>query len=144
MGILPEVSIVSIYPCVIPVEAYTRGVGAGRTILKQTPHSLDREDDQDFVIRCRTYSKRARIESVYQYRLFDPSSWNWNKFGSGSRNLGDLLYLMNGESSLKSSARNPADKVRENKKRLPIRRIVCARNLGRDRIGINLVTGKAA
>lgn len=21
----------------------------------------------------------------------------WNKFGSGSRNLGDLLYLMNGE-----------------------------------------------
>lgn len=24
-GILPEVSIVSIYPCVIPVEAYTRG-----------------------------------------------------------------------------------------------------------------------
>ena len=55
-------------------------------------------------------NKRARIESVYQYR-FDPSSWNWNKFGSGSRNLGDLLYLMNGESSLKSSARNPADKV---------------------------------
>lgn len=40
----------------IPVEAYTRGVGAGRTILKQTPHSLDREDHQDFVIRCRTYS----------------------------------------------------------------------------------------
>ena len=64
MGILPEVSIVSIYPCLIPVEAYTRGVGAGRTILKRTPHSLDREDDQDFVIRCRTYSKRARIESV--------------------------------------------------------------------------------
>ncbi|KAJ0091880.1 hypothetical protein Patl1_25771 [Pistacia atlantica] len=28
---------------------------------------------------------------------------NWNKFGSGSRNLGDLLYLMNGESALKSS-----------------------------------------
>ena len=55
-------------------------------------------------------NKRARIQSVYQYR-FDPSSWNWNKFGSGSRNLGDLLYLMNGESSLKSSARNPADKV---------------------------------
>jgi len=25
VGILPEVSIVSIYPCVIPVEAYTRG-----------------------------------------------------------------------------------------------------------------------
>ena len=48
----------------IPVEAYTRGVGAGRTVLKQTPHSLDREDHQDFVIRCRTYSKRARIESV--------------------------------------------------------------------------------
>ena len=47
-----------------------------------------------------------RIESVYQYR-FDPSSWNWNKFGSGSRNLGDLLYLMNGESALKSSALHP-------------------------------------
>lgn len=40
----------------IPVEAYTRGVGAKRTVLKQTPHSLDREDHQDFVIRCRTYS----------------------------------------------------------------------------------------
>ena len=40
-------------------------VQGGRfSILKQTPHSLDREDDQDFVIRCRTYSKRARIESV--------------------------------------------------------------------------------
>ncbi|KAL5732790.1 hypothetical protein ACOSP7_032138 [Xanthoceras sorbifolium] len=55
-GILPEVYIVSIYPCVIPVEAYTRGVGAGRTISKRTPPSLDREDHQDFVIRCRTYS----------------------------------------------------------------------------------------
>ena len=31
----------------------------------------------------------------------------WNKFGSGSRNLGDLLYLMNGESALKSSALHP-------------------------------------
>ena len=31
VGILPEVSIVSIYPCVIPVEAYTRGgVQGGR------------------------------------------------------------------------------------------------------------------
>lgn len=52
------------------------------------------------------FNKRARIESVYQYR-FDPSSWNWNKFGSGSRNLGDLLYLMNGESALKPSALHP-------------------------------------
>ena len=32
------------------------GVVAGRTISKRTPHSLDREDRQDFVIRCRTYS----------------------------------------------------------------------------------------
>ena len=30
-----------------------------------------------------------------------------NKFGSGSRNLGDLLYLMNGESALKSSVLHP-------------------------------------
>ena len=32
--------------------------GAGRTISKRTPppHSLDREDRQDFAIRCRTYS----------------------------------------------------------------------------------------
>ena len=52
------------------------------------------------------FNKRARIESVLIYR-FDPSSWNWNKFGSGSRNLGDLLYLMNGESALKSSALHP-------------------------------------
>lgn len=69
----------------LPVEAYTRGVGAGRTISKRTPHSLDREDRQDFVIRCRTYSNspdsdlgiagRLRInrDSVYQYRL-DPRS----------------------------------------------------------------------
>lgn len=52
------------------------------------------------------FNKRARVESVYQYR-FDPSSWNWNKFGSGSRNLGDLLYLMNGESAFKLSALHP-------------------------------------
>lgn len=37
----------------------------------------------------------------------------WNKFGSGSRNLGDLLYLLylmngEGESALKSSALRPA------------------------------------
>ena len=69
MGILPEVSIVSIYPCVIPVEAYTRGVGAGRTISKQTPHSLDREDHQDFVIRCRTYSKSMSILNIQYYAL---------------------------------------------------------------------------
>ena len=56
MGILPEVSIVSIYPCVIPVESYTRGVGAAWTISKRIPHSLDRENHQDFVIRCRPYS----------------------------------------------------------------------------------------
>ena len=42
-------------PCAISVEAYTRGVGAGRMISKRTPASLDREDHQDFVIRCRTY-----------------------------------------------------------------------------------------
>ena len=33
-----------------------RRVGAGRTISKRTLHSLDIEDRQDFVIRCRTYS----------------------------------------------------------------------------------------
>ena len=64
VGILPEVSIVSIYPCVIPVEAYTRGVGAGRTISKRTPHSLDREDRQDFAIRCRTYSNSKSSDRI--------------------------------------------------------------------------------
>lgn len=48
----------------IPVEAYTRGVGAGRTVLKQTPHSLDREDHQDFVIRCRTYSNSKSSDRI--------------------------------------------------------------------------------
>lgn len=62
-GILPEVSIVSIYPCVIPVEVDTRGVGAGRTISKWTPHSLDREGRQDFVICCRTYSNSKSPDS---------------------------------------------------------------------------------
>lgn len=63
-GILPEVYIVSIYPCVIPVEAYTRRVGAGRTISKRTLHSLDREDRQDFVIRCRTYSNSKSSDRI--------------------------------------------------------------------------------
>ena len=36
-----------------------------------------------------------------------PSCWNWNRFGSGSRNLGDLLFLMNEESVWKSSALHP-------------------------------------
>lgn len=40
----------------IPVESYLRGMGAGQTISKRTPRSLDREDHQDFVICCRTYS----------------------------------------------------------------------------------------
>ena len=31
VGILPEVSIVSIYPCVIPVEAYLGGVQGRRS-----------------------------------------------------------------------------------------------------------------
>nr|YP_004891654.1 hypothetical protein NiunC_p077 [Nicotiana undulata]YP_004891683.1 hypothetical protein NiunC_p104 [Nicotiana undulata]AEO95702.1 hypothetical protein [synthetic construct]CAA77387.1 hypothetical protein [Nicotiana tabacum]BAE46701.1 hypothetical protein [Nicotiana sylvestris]BAE48050.1 hypothetical protein [Nicotiana tomentosiformis]AEO95592.1 hypothetical protein [Nicotiana undulata] len=53
-----------IYPCVIPVEAYTRGVGAGRTILKRTPHSLDREDHQDFAIRCRIYSNSKSSDRI--------------------------------------------------------------------------------
>lgn len=35
VGILPEVSIN--LPCAIPVESYTRGVRAGRTISKRTP-----------------------------------------------------------------------------------------------------------
>lgn len=52
------------------------------------------------------FNERSRIESILIYR-FDPRSWNWNKFGSGSRNLGDLLYLMNGESALKASALQP-------------------------------------
>jgi len=34
----------------------------------------------------------------------------WNKFGSGSRNHGDLLYQMNGEggAALKTAALRPA------------------------------------
>lgn len=39
------------------------------------------------------------IELVYQYQ-FDSIFWKWNKFGSGFRNHGDLLWLINGESSL--------------------------------------------
>ncbi|KAL3613104.1 hypothetical protein CASFOL_042934 [Castilleja foliolosa] len=59
---------------------------------------------QGIILNCslnEQFNKRSRIESVLIYR-FDPRSWNCNKFGSGSRNLGDLLYLMNGESALKS------------------------------------------
>lgn len=59
------------FESMIPVEAYTRGVGAGRTVLKRTPHSLDREDHQDFVIRCRTYSNS---KSSDRYINTDPSS----------------------------------------------------------------------
>ncbi|MCD9641180.1 hypothetical protein HAX54_027140 [Datura stramonium] len=50
------------------------GGGCRAYDFKEDSHSLDREDHQDFAIRCRNYSNsRARIESVYQYR-FDPSS----------------------------------------------------------------------
>ena len=67
----------------LPVEAYTRGVGAGRTISKRTPHSLDREDHQDFVIRCRTYSNSMSIFDIQYYALkrtrtstlFSPRFW---------------------------------------------------------------------
>uniref|UniRef100_UPI0030029003 hypothetical chloroplast RF15 n=1 Tax=Elaeagnus moorcroftii TaxID=427841 RepID=UPI0030029003 len=59
----PEL-LLTTYPFVIPVEAYTRGVGAGRTISKRIPHSLDREDHQDFVIRCRTYSNSMSILNI--------------------------------------------------------------------------------
>lgn len=52
------------FESMIPVEAYTGGVGAGRTVLKQTPHSLDREDHQDFVIRCRTYSNSKSSDRI--------------------------------------------------------------------------------
>lgn len=63
-GILPEVSILSIYLCVIPVEAYTGRVGVGRTISKGTLHSLEIEDRQDFVIRCRTYSNSKISDGI--------------------------------------------------------------------------------
>lgn len=43
----------------------------------------------------------------YSVDPHDPSTWNWNGFGSGSRNLGDPIYLMNEESILKSSALYP-------------------------------------
>ncbi|KAL5991483.1 hypothetical protein ACLOJK_012392 [Asimina triloba] len=44
-------------------EPIYSGVGAGRTISKRTPHSLDREDRQDFVIRRRTYSNSNSLDS---------------------------------------------------------------------------------
>lgn len=46
-------------------EEYT---GAGRTISKRTPHSLDREDGQDFVICCRTYSNSNSSDSYPEDR----------------------------------------------------------------------------
>ena len=48
------------------------GVGAGRTISKRTPHSLDREDHQDFVIRCRTYSNSIRDLNIMPWRGLEP------------------------------------------------------------------------
>ena len=39
-GYFPEVSIVSVYPCVIPVEDIDSGAVPGRTISKQALHSL--------------------------------------------------------------------------------------------------------
>ncbi|KAG4162170.1 hypothetical protein ERO13_D01G101865v2, partial [Gossypium hirsutum] len=36
----------------------------GRTISKRTPHSLDKEDHQDLVIRCRTYSNLMSILNI--------------------------------------------------------------------------------
>lgn len=41
-------------------------VSTRHTILKKIPHSLDREDDQDFMIYYQTYSKSARD---FQYHV---------------------------------------------------------------------------
>lgn len=54
------------------------------------------------IMNGESFNEQFQVESV----LID-STWNWNKFSSGSRNLGDLLYLMNEESALKSSALHP-------------------------------------
>ncbi|WZZ86982.1 hypothetical protein YC2023_115561 [Brassica napus] len=48
--------IVSIYPCVIPAESYIAGRRADDFKADSPTHSLDREDRQDFAIRCQTYS----------------------------------------------------------------------------------------
>ena len=81
------------------------------------------------------------IASKYGLNLNEP--WNKEYMHHLGRHPNEYHnYVLEQMQKLRRS--NPADEVRENKKRLPIRRIVCARNLGRDRIGINLVTGKAA
>ena len=82
------------------------GGGSGRTISKRTPPSLDREDRQDFVIRCRTYSnykisywiahsmsilyalKRTRTSTLFStrfwvsrvYHFTTKASWKWFVF----------------------------------------------------------------
>ena len=40
------------------------GGGAEQTVLTRTPHSFDREDRQDFVIRCRTYSNPKSSDRI--------------------------------------------------------------------------------
>lgn len=50
----------------IPVEIYTREVSAGRTILKQTPHSLDKEDRQDFSWSATELITIPRAQKVLQ------------------------------------------------------------------------------
>ena len=59
------------------------------------------------VARAWRFESSSRHRECSLNEQFNKISWNWNKFGSGSRNLGDLLYLMRGESALKSSALNP-------------------------------------
>ncbi|KAJ0010937.1 hypothetical protein Pint_34151 [Pistacia integerrima] len=65
-------------------------------------------DTRDSKSRAKERGGSSPLQGII-LRMLDLGSiyWNWNKFGSGSRNLGDLLYLMNGESALKSSVLHP-------------------------------------
>ena len=70
--------------------------GAGRTISKRTLHSLDREDRQDFVIRCLQFNeysqyyalKRTRTSTLFStrfwvsrvYHFTTKASWKWIVF----------------------------------------------------------------
>ncbi len=101
-GILPEVSIVSIYPCWFLLKHILGGVQGGRFQSGLPP----REDHQDFVIRCRTYSnskisywiahsmsilyalKRTRTSTLFStrfwvsrvYHFTTKASWKWFVF----------------------------------------------------------------
>lgn len=92
-GILPEVF--RIYDSCWSIYS------GGGFRAEQTPHSLDREDHQDFVIRCRTYSNSKSSDRI-------PFPWHPKRRKSTlSSQMASLSLSSSGYSTTSSSCKHP-------------------------------------